>query len=334
MCFSKSANYARLSYNKFYSTLCEVDVFTKLFFNANSIFSIYFLGGLIVRILSYAFVLLSFLLLTTANNASAEITARSAILMNMTTGRILYKQNPYDLIPPASLTKVLSMYVALDMVKSKKVSLKTKTKVSSAAARTGGSRMRLRTGEKITIDKLLMGMAVSSGNNASLAAAQHFAKSSQAFVKLMNSKAKQLGMRNSTFKNPHGLPAKGQYTTAYDMLKMARSYIKAHPQAMRYHNTQSFVHNGIVHKSTNKLLGKVNGVNGLKTGWTIASGHNLIFTAKRGNVQLLGVILGGKGRIKRDNEAKQLIEAGFASPDSAAKVARKLGKVNYSASNK
>ncbi len=277
---------------------------------------------------------LCLLILFTASNAFAEITARSAILMNMKTGRILYKQNPYDLIPPASLTKVLSMYVAMDMIKSKKASLKTVTKVSSAAVRTGGSKMRLRRGEKISLEKLLMGMAVSSGNNASLAAAQCLAKSSSDFVKLMNAKAKQLGMRNSTFKNPHGLPAEGQFTTAYDMLKMARSYIKAHPQAMRFHNTKSFVHNGITHKSTNKLLGKVKGVDGLKTGWTIASGHNLIFTARRGDVQLLGVILGGKGRVKRDNEAKQLIEAGFAAPNSASKVSRKVGKQSYSASKK
>ncbi len=286
-----------------------------------------------MRVIRYASIFICIFVLTNVSHALAEITARSAILMNMSTGRILYKQNPYDLIPPASLTKVLSMYVALDMVKNKKISLKSTTKVSSSAIRTGGSRMRLKKGEKITLEKLLMGMAVSSGNNASLACAQQLAKSSQEFVKLMNAKAKQLGMRNSTFKNPHGLPAEGQFTTAYDMLKMARSYLRAHPQAMHYHNTKSFTHNGIVHRATNKLLGKVNGVNGLKTGWTIASGHNLIFTAKRGNVQLIGVILGGKGRITRDNEAKKLIEAGFASPNSAAKVARKIGKANLRASN-
>ncbi len=282
----------------------------------------------------YVAVFVGVLIFVTANNAFAEITSRAAMLMNMSTGRILYKQNPYELIPPASLTKVLSMYVAMDMVKDKKVSLNTTTKVSSAAIRTGGSKMRLRKGEKISLEKLLMGMAVSSGNNASLATAQCLSKSSADFVKLMNNKAKKLGMRNSTFKNPHGLPADGQFTTAYDMLKMARSYMRAHPQAMRFHNTKSFVHNGIKHRSTNKLLGTVNGVNGLKTGWTIASGHNLIFTAKRGDVQLLGVILGGKSRVRRDNEARKLLEAGFAAPNSAAKVARKVGKESYSASTK
>ncbi len=266
--------------------------------------------------------------------ALAKITSRAVILMNMSTGRILYKQNHSHLIPPASLTKVLSMYVAMDLIKAKKLSLGTTTKISAQAAKTGGSRMVLKKNEKITVEKLLMGMAVSSGNNASLALAQLVSKSSSNFVNLMNKKAKALGLRNTTFKNPHGLPAKNQFTTAYDMLKMARSYMKDHPQAMRFHNTRTFKHNNVVHRSTNKLLGKVKGMNGLKTGWTIASGHNLIFTAKRGDVQLLGVILGGKSRIGRDNDAKKLLEAGFKSPNSAAKVAQILGATKYSASKR
>ncbi len=266
--------------------------------------------------------------------AIAEITSRAVILMNMSTGRILYKQNHTKLIPPASLTKVLSMYIAMDMIKAKKLSLKTTTKVSAAAASTGGSRMVLRKNEKITVEKLLIGMAVSSGNNASLALAQCISKSSANFVKLMNKKAKALGLRNTQFKTPHGLPAKDQYTTAYDMLKMARSYMNDHPSAMRFHNMKTFKHNKTLHRSTNKLLGKVKGLNGLKTGWTIASGHNLIFTAKRGNVQLLGVILGGKSRIARDNDAKELLEAGFKSPNSAAKVSQILKKEKLSAAKK
>ncbi len=261
-----------------------------------------------------------------STNAFAELTSRSAILMNMSTGRILYKHNPYELIPPASLTKVLSMYIALDLVKSEQLSLSSTTLVSAEAAATDGSKMLLRRGEQITIDRLLMGMAVASGNNASLAMAQHVTKSSDSFVALMNKKVEQLGMRNTTFKNPHGLPAAGQFTTATDMLKMARSYLRAHPDAMRYHNTQRFTHNGKLHRNTNKLLGKVDGVNGLKTGWTIASGHNLIFTAQRDGVHLLGVILGGASRVKRDSDAMRLLEAGFASPNSAASVSRTLGK--------
>ncbi len=268
-----------------------------------------------------------------AFSAFAELQSRAAILMNMSNGRILYKHNPYDLIPPASLTKVLSMYVTLDQIKAKKISLKKTTKVSSSAIKTGGSKMRLRRGETISIEKLLMGMAVSSGNNASVALAQAVAKTNENFIKMMNAKAKKIGMKNSTFKTPHGLPAQGQLTTAYDMLKMARSYINAHPKAMSFHNMRSFKHNNVLHKSTNKLLGKVPGVYGLKTGYTDASGFNLIFTAKRGNVELLGVIMGGPTRVIRDAEATKILEAGFASPNSSTKVARSLDKQTYNASN-
>ncbi len=265
-----------------------------------------------------------------AIDASAQLTSRAVILMNMSNGRILYKQNPYTPIPPASLTKVMSMYITLDLVKQKKLSLNKVTTVSTAAARTGGSRMRLRKGEKISLDKLMLGMAVSSGNNASVALAQSVAGTSPKFVSLMNRKAQSLGMKNSTFKTPHGLPASGQYTTAYDMLKMARSYLKAHPSAMKYHDTRSFRHNKVLHKSTNRLLGQVKGLHGLKTGYTRASGFNLIFTAERNGVKLLGVIMGGQSRAQRDLEAMQLIEAGFAAPNSSAKVARALNNKSYS----
>ena len=257
-------------------------------------------------------------------NALAEITSRSVLLMNMSNGRILYQKNPSDLIPPASLTKVLSMFITLDMVKEKKISLEHVTKINASVIRTGGSRMRLRLGEKISIKKLLLGMAVSSGNNASVAVAQVIAKDNDAFTELMNKKAHNLGMRSSTFNNPHGLPSDGQLTTAYDMVKLARSYLATHPDAMKFHNLNSFKHNNIIHKSTNKLLGKIDGLNGLKTGYTDASGYNLIFTAKRGSIQLLGVILGGKSRVVRDEETIKILEAGFAHPNSSAKVSKRL----------
>ncbi len=263
---------------------------------------------------------------TLSSPALAGLNARAAILMNMSNGRILYKKNPYMPIPPASLTKVMSMFVTFDMVKAKKVTLNKMTKISPSAAKVGGSKMKLRKGENISIEKLLLGMAVSSGNNASSALAQSLAQTDKSFVSLINQKAKNLGMRNSTFKTPHGLPAQGQYTTAYDMLKMARSYMKAHPSAMTFHATRSFEHNKRVHKNTNQLLGQVRGMTGLKTGYTRASGFNLIFSAERNGVKLLGVILGGSSRAGRDLEVMKLLEAGFATPNSSAKVARALNQ--------
>ncbi len=279
-----------------------------------------------MKALSVFFVFVLSFLHFTVFNASADVNARAAILMNMSNGRILYKQNPYAPIPPASLTKVMSMYITFDMVRDNKTSLNRVTKVNAKAAKTGGSSMRLKAGETISIEKLLLGMAVSSGNNASTVLAQTLAPDSKTFVNMINQKARSLGMKNSTFKTPHGLPAQGQYTTAYDMLKMARSYMRAHPTAMNFHNTRSFEHNKKLHRNTNKLLGRVPGMNGLKTGYTRASGFNLIFTAQRGDVKLLGVILGGTSSAGRDLEVVKLLEAGFATPNSSAQVARALNQ--------
>lgn len=228
--------------------------------------------------------------------AWARLAVRSAILVNMDTGRILYERNADMRIPPASLTKIMTMYIAMDMVKAKKLDMKKPVRVSAAAAATGGSRMRLKRGQQPTLETLLTGMAVASGNDASMAVAQRISTSSRRFVTLMNHKAKSLGMRNSVFKTPHGLPAQGQITTARDMLTLSLSYLRVHPQAMRFHKTVVMRYNGFTMRNTNGLLGTVAGVDGLKTGWTAASGYNLIFTAKRGKTRLLGVVMGGAAR--------------------------------------
>ena len=229
-------------------------------------------------------------------------------------------------IPPASLTKIMTMYIAMDMVKAKKLDLKKPVRVSAAAAATGGSRMRLKRGQQPTLETLLTGMAVASGNDASMAVAQRISTSSRRFVTLMNQKAKSLGMRNSVFKTPHGLPAQGQITTARDMLTLSLSYLRVHPQARRFHKTAVMRYNGFTMRNTNGLLGTVAGVDGLKTGWTAASGYNLIFTAIRGKTRLLGVVMGGSSKIGRDTAARRLLEAGFQFPRDPRKVARRIDR--------
>lgn len=256
--------------------------------------------------------------------AQAKLAVRSAILLNMNTGRILYEQNADASIPPASLTKIMTMYIAMDAVKAKRISLHKKTRVSRSAAATGGSRMHLKAGERVSLDELLTGMAVASGNDAAMAVAQRVAMSSRNFVTRMNAKAKSLGMRRSVFKTPHGLPAKGQKTTARDMLRLARSYMTVHPIAMRFHRTKAFRHGKCILYNTNRLLGTVPGVDGLKTGWIVASGYHLIVTGKRGKVRLLAVVMGGSNKNIRDREARRLIEAGFATPYNSKKVKQRL----------
>ena len=257
---------------------------------------------------------------------AGPINARSAILMDVTTGRILYEQYADRRIPPASLTKVLSMYVAMEAISAGKTSYQKKVKVSRSAARTRGSSMFLRTGDVVTLDKLFYGMAVASGNDASMAVAEHVAGSCSAFVARMNRLAKRLGMTNSRFQNVHGLPADGQYTTARDMLKMARSYERKYPSACKYHLARSITHNGKSEPNHNPLVGYYRGINGLKTGWITAAGYNIIVSAKRNGHKLIGVILGAPNTGVRAAEARRLLNAGFKTiGKKKLTVAQELG---------
>lgn len=244
---------------------------------------------------------------------------RSAMLLDMSTGRVLYEQNADEPIPPASLTKVLSMFVALDQVRAGKVSLKDTVKVSRRAFSTGGSRMFLKQGETLTLDDLLEGMAVSSGNDASVATAEYIGGSVDNFVQMMNAKARALGMKNSVYRNPHGLPAAGQHTTARDMLTLSRAYLAQYPEALRYHSTRYIKHNKVITTNKNPLLGNCEGADGLKTGWVFASGYNIISTVKRGKTRMLAVVLGAETTQARAQEVNRLVEAGFRSVSGGGK---------------
>lgn len=268
------------------------------------------------RISAFAVVLLA----ASAVSALANLDVRSAMLLNAATGQVLYTQNADRKIAPASLTKIMTMYVVMDHVQAGKVSLNDKVKVSANAARQGGSRMHLRAGERVTLDRLLSGVAVSSGNDAAVAVAEHVAGSATAFVRLMNAKAKKLGMKGTMFRNPHGLPASGQLTTARDMLTLSDSYLKSHPGTMRYHRMRSISHRGVTTVNKNPLLNSCPGADGLKTGWIRASGYNLVSTVKRGKTRLVGVVLGSATSKVRADEMRQLVEAGFKSVGSGGKV--------------
>lgn len=258
--------------------------------------------------------------------ARAALPVRAAILINLDTGRVLYEQNADAAIPPASLTKIMTMFLAMDAAKSKRLSLNEKIRISRQAAATGGSSMHLRAGERVPLVRLLTGMAVVSGNDAAVAVAQRVSGgNTRNFVRRMNSKARALGMRRTVFKNATGLPAAGQKTTARDMTALSRAYLRAHPDAMRFHSMRFFLHRGRTMRNTNALLGGVTGVNGLKTGWTVASGYNIVVTAQRGKTRLLAVVLGGDAKDRRDVSARRLIEAGFRHPASPRQVRHTLG---------
>jgi D-alanyl-D-alanine carboxypeptidase (penicillin-binding protein 5/6) len=250
-----------------------------------------------------------FLVSSPAWGNSLALEAGSAVLMDLRSKRLLYEQDIMRKIPPASLTKVMSMFVVLDAVKAGKLSLRTTVQISKAAAHAGGSSMRLKARERVRLDDLLRGMAVVSANDASVAVAEHVAGSQAAFVDLMNRKAKQLGLKNTVFKTPHGLPAKGQVTTADDMLRLASRYLEAHPAARYYHSTPAILHNGILMQNTNKLLGH-DSVNGLKTGFTRESGYCIILTSNRNGREMVGVLMRAPSGEVRNREAQRLLEYG------------------------
>ena len=252
-------------------------------------------------------------LFSAAVAAAGPINAKSAILMDVTTGQILYEQRADMRIAPASLTKVISLYVAMNAISDKKVDYNNKVKISAAAARTGGSRFGLKAGERLTLDQLFYGMAVASGNDASVAVAEHVAGSTSEFVKQMNALARRLGMKNTKFVNVHGLPAEGQLTTARDMLKLAKAYQAHYPIARRYHLARSVTHNGHTEPNHNPLVGSYPGLDGLKTGWVTAAGYNIIATARQRGHKLIAVILGAPNTSVRSAEARRLLNAGFSA---------------------
>lgn len=248
---------------------------------------------------------------------------KSAFLINLTTGQTLYQRNPDTPVAPASLAKVMTMFLAFDAIKAKKLHLNQKIKITATDAKTGGSAMHITPGDNVPVIRLLSGMAVSSGNDAAMALARHIGGSIDKFVAQMNTKAASLGMKSTKYKNPTGLPAAGQKTTARDLARLCREYLKRYPNSLRFHGMKYFVHKGTSARNTNPLLGKVAGVDGLKTGWTVASGYNLIVTAKRGPTRLLAIILGGQSKEARDKAATDLIELGFKfskNPQAAQKA--------------
>ncbi len=276
----------------------------------------------------YAFILpvllVSFLTVATRSHAAPAVPPDSfvgvcsAIVYDLDNDAILFEQNVDQRIPPASLTKVLSMFLAMDFIKAGHARLDPQVQISKDAANAGGSSKALRAGETVPVERLLLGMAVSSGNDAIHAIAELVGGSVPAFVKMMNARARELGMRDSNFVNPHGLPAEGQYTTARDMLAVARAYLKAHPNALEMHNQRTLTHGNYTTWNKNPLLGQYEGADGLKTGWIRASGYNLIFTASKGGKRLLAVILGAPDIFARGGEACRLLDAGFMVCDNGA----------------
>jgi D-alanyl-D-alanine carboxypeptidase (penicillin-binding protein 5/6) len=183
--------------------------------------------------------------------------------------------------------------------------------VSEKAWRIQGSKMFIKVGERVKVEDLLKGIAIASGNDACIALAEHLAGSEEVFVAKINEKAKLVGMKNSEFKNSHGMPADGQVTSAMDMAVLAKHYIEDHPESLAFHSSTEYEYNGIRQGNRNTLLQKNIGVDGLKTGHIEESGYHLVATAKRDGQRMIAVVMGCEKVRDRAPEAQKLLEYGF-----------------------
>ncbi|MCX7821819.1 MAG: D-alanyl-D-alanine carboxypeptidase [Syntrophobacterales bacterium] len=242
-----------------------------------------------------------------------SLESRSAVLVEPETGSILYEYNADEKIPPASLTKILTLYIVFEALEKGSIHLDDEVYVSHRAWKTGGSQMFIEVGRKIPLNELIKGIAVVSGNDACVAVAEHIAGTVESFVSLMNQKAQELGLTHSNFANPHGLPDPQEYSTAKDLAKLAVAYVNRFPHALSYHSMRDFTFNNILQYNRNHLLNKDPSVDGLKTGFVAAGGYHLIATAKRDGMRLIAVVLGAAKPNIRERDAMQLLNYGFRS---------------------
>jgi D-alanyl-D-alanine carboxypeptidase (penicillin-binding protein 5/6) len=239
------------------------------------------------------------------------VKAKGAVLMDSVTGDILLAHHARHPIPPASFVKLLTLYVIFDALKQHKIQLTDEVHVSKKAWKTGGSKMFIEVNTKVPVEELIKGIAVVSGNDACVAMAEHLYGDVDTFTRVMNRYAQHLGMKDSFFVNPHGLPAADQLTTAYDMALLARHYINQFPEALHYHQMQTYTYNGIEQRNRNGLLKRDDTVDGLKTGWVVKAGYNLVATAKRQNHRLIAVVMGARTPAIREREALKILSYGY-----------------------
>jgi len=239
-----------------------------------------------------------------------SIMSEAAMLMNPYSGQIICAKNPDELIAPASLTKIMTLAVTYDEIDNGFASLDDQVVISEKAWRTGGSKMFVSVNSTVPLRLLLEGIAIVSGNDACVAVAEHIAGSEDAFAEKMNRKAAEIGMRNTVFKNSHGLPDE-QHTTARDMALLARYYISKHPEVLRMHSTKALTYNAITQPNRNGLLWLDSGFDGLKTGWFASAGYHIVATALRDQDRFIAVIMGAQSAKQRETIALQLINYGF-----------------------
>ena len=243
--------------------------------------------------------------------AAPQLQATGYLLIDATNGEVLVEQNADQPLPPASLTKMMTAYIAEREIAEGRISFDDKVPVSIKAWKTGGSRMFIREGTEVRLEDLLRGIVIQSGNDASVAVAEYIAGSEDVFADVMNQTAVSLGMTNTQFKNSTGLPQEGHYTTAKDLGILAARTIADFPETYAIYKEKNFTYNGIKQANRNSLLFRDPSVDGLKTGHTEEAGYCLVASAERDGFRLISVVMGAASEKAREQETTKLLQYGF-----------------------
>ncbi|MGE5148337.1 MAG: D-alanyl-D-alanine carboxypeptidase family protein, partial [Candidatus Eiseniibacteriota bacterium] len=255
--------------------------------------------------------------LALAQIAPAEALAgRAELLIDATTGRVIEATNAHVRHAPASLTKMMTLYLVFEALEAKQLTMDQRLPISAHAARMPATNLNLRPGDTISVHDVILAMIVRSANDAAVVAAEKLGGSEAKFAQIMTKKAKDLGMGQTTFRDASGLPARGQLTTAWDMALLGRALIKRFPQYYALFSTHEFDYAGVNYTNHNKLLGRYPGVDGIKTGYTRASMFNLVTSAERDGHRVIGVVLGAPTGHGRDVEMMALLDRGLGGPQA------------------
>jgi serine-type D-Ala-D-Ala carboxypeptidase (penicillin-binding protein 5/6) len=243
--------------------------------------------------------------------ATPSLDAKGYVLLDYSTGQVIASLAPHDKMPPASLTKLMTLYIISKSLSTGQIHMEDDVPVSEKAWRMEGSRMFIKEGTAVKVQDLLQGIIVDSGNDACVALSEFVAGNETAFAEMMNAQAQTLGMKDSHFTDSTGLPNPDHYTTPYDMAILARALIRDFPQFYDFYKEKWFTYNNIKQMNRNRLLWRDDAVDGLKTGHTDSAGYCLVASAKHGNTRLIGVVMNASSDQARANATEQLLNYGF-----------------------
>lgn len=243
--------------------------------------------------------------------AAPNLNAKAFILIDVDSGKVIAEKNSQKKLAPASLTKLMTLYVISNALHQGQLQLKDKIRISKKAWKTGGSRMFVKEGQQVSIEDLLKGIIVDSGNDACVAVAEYIGGSEAGFADIMNQQANKLGMKGSHFTDSTGLPNKKLYSTATDLAILGRALIQTYPQYYHWYKQKWFTFNGIRQPNRNRLLWRDSHVDGMKTGHTNEAGYCLVSSAKKEKMRLLAVVLGSPSEAARADDSERLLNYGF-----------------------